>query len=313
MKVFNKKLSSFVLCGALVLAIVPESTGLSKSGGVFSGDSLNDMSGTNFGLQKDNGKNADYESTGSEKSNGDKEKKSEEPKNSGVIHKDEDKVGTVFLSGKKENESGDTAPSKTESLLKDAAKVGSGLGAGALGLKGAQIAVNKAKGKDKQSILENTGYSEDIERVNNRAEEAERERDESLAREKAANDALPEKSRVWLFWVWGYLFKHFGIFGEGKKGVGLFAEHDKGTRITMLVFNSILALISLLFVVFTAKSYGVKWPYFFVPGVIFSPLIAFLPTMITDFVYFIKKEGEEKKKKNGESEKNLSSTNNVVN
>ena len=118
MKVFNKKLSSFVLCGALVLAIVPESTGLSKSGGVFSGDSLNDMSGTNFGLQKDNGKNADYESTGSEKSNGDKEKKSEEPKNSGVIHKDEDKVGTVFLSGKKENESGDTAPSKTESLLK---------------------------------------------------------------------------------------------------------------------------------------------------------------------------------------------------
>ena len=134
-------------------------------GGVLSGNSLNDISGANFGFQKDSGKNVDYEGTESKKSNGNKEKKSKETKGIGVIHKNRNKVGTVSLSRKKENESSSTSPSKTESLLKDAAKVGSGLGAGALGLKGVQVAVNKAKGKDKQSVSENTGYNEAIEKA----------------------------------------------------------------------------------------------------------------------------------------------------
>ena len=287
-----------------MLSIVPENTGVSKNGGVLSGTSLNDMSGENFGLQKCGGKDVDCKNTKSEKSNGGK-KSPKKAKGIDEIHKIRDKVGTAFVSDGKEKESGSVSSSRAKSLLKDSAKVGLGLGVGALGLKVVQVGINNGKGENKQGTSEDTGYSEDIKNA---------EKDEALARGKAANEALPEKSRAWLFWFWSYLFKHLGILGEGERGVGLFAEHDKGSKITMLVFNAILALISLLVVVCVIKSEGVKWPCLFVPGVIVSPLITFLPAFITCLVYSSKKDEERKRKKKKKSKKEiLVSTNNIVN
>ena len=272
--------------------------------GVLSGNSLNDMLGTNFGLQKDNGKNVDYEGTESKKSNGDKEKKSEEPNNSGVIHKNRNKVGTVSLSRKKENESSSTSPSKTESLLKDAAKVGSGLGAGALGLKGVQVAVNKAKGKDKQSVSENTGYNGDIKK-------SEKERDEAIARERTTSEALPEKTRIWLFGFLSYLFKHLGILGEGEKGAGFLAEHDKGTRFFILLFLFAYTLLD-LWIVYEEAIKNAKRLYFLaLPFLSIHPLAAFLSLGIIDRFYCRRKMKKNKDEKNLKS--NLPNNYNIYN
>ena len=260
MSVFGKKLSSYVLCGALTFALVPGSIGLSASGeGVLVGSSSKDASnvGSDPAIKENDSNNIDDKDSESKKINDNKE--------SSLVT-----TGAGLVS------------SKPGSLLKDAAKVALGTTVGAAGLKGSEIAIDKIKGRGSSGITDNVkDIKEELEVTKAKLDQAISEKNDAEGKLKSTNEELeslrePNGNRAWVWGYMSYVFEMLGNwFGEGKAKT--MAIYSKGWRI----FCSVIYALSVIYVCegsFRVLSSVYKYSPFHVITFIFKVLLsAILP------------------------------------